>query len=521
MPSEIPGPGNRPNQGSVYLITSDGRTLSLPIPSDSLNDPLRWSLLRRSLALASMSMFTVVSLIIVQGTSLFLGQLGNEYSSIPFRIDMLSSIPCLFWGIGAVIWVPLCLAIGRRPVFLLCTLILTGACFVAAVSQSFYVHLTARCMQGLAGAISPSVMILMIIDMTYIHQRPLYIALFWCFTTVLSNIGLALTPLIISAGGSWRAFYWVWLVPSALTIFLALFGCPETYFKRYPISFDGHILAQYENGKTTIYTNWGEVPKGKPLPVEPTVWKAGSVAKNIIFWNRTTTEGWQAVSAFPKQLLICVCNPLILWVLILNALIFGGMVLTCSTYAEVLQEPPYNFSFQNIGLAKVSPAIGAMLAFLSSGILTRQSIHFLAKRNRGVREPEHYVPSFILPVITSSISLGLFAMAVHRQWDWRWILLFVGLDYFSAISVFVSVALWVTEAFPLWAGPAIVVVGAGGYGLSFALSFGIMPRANSEGLAKTYIELGLLTLIVGLVGLPVNYWGARFRNYIYSKWTQE
>lgn len=72
------------------------------------------------------------------------------------RVDLLSSIPTSFWGIGAAIWVPLSLAIGRRPVFLLATVILTVSMFMAAVSQSFQVHLLARCLQGLAGAVSPS-----------------------------------------------------------------------------------------------------------------------------------------------------------------------------------------------------------------------------------------------------------------------------------------------------------------------------------------------------------------------------
>jgi predicted MFS family arabinose efflux permease len=46
--------------------------------------------------------------------------------------------------------------IGRRPVLLLATLLLTGGTLLAAVSQGFYSHLIARCLQGVAGAVSPS-----------------------------------------------------------------------------------------------------------------------------------------------------------------------------------------------------------------------------------------------------------------------------------------------------------------------------------------------------------------------------
>jgi hypothetical protein len=67
-------------QSSVYLITSDGRTLELPIPSRSPNDPLRWSLLKRITVMGVISVFTIVGLILVQGTSLLLLALENEYS---------------------------------------------------------------------------------------------------------------------------------------------------------------------------------------------------------------------------------------------------------------------------------------------------------------------------------------------------------------------------------------------------------------------------------------------------------
>jgi hypothetical protein len=354
----------------------------------------------------------------------------------------------------------------------------------------------------------------MVIDITYIHQRPFYIAFFVCIGSI-SNLFLAATPAIVNAGGSWRAFYWVWSIPSAVTIFLALFWCPETFFDRPPMAFDGHILLQAETGKVTVYTDWEEVPGGKPETEYPTYSNTTACfIKDIIFWNRSSIGGWSAMKDFPRQILICTLNPLILWVLVLNALMFGGMIVTCASYAELLSAPPYNFSFQAIGLAKFATGIGGILAFPASGLLTSQVIRILAARNNGVREPEHYLPSFIIPVIVSTVSLALYGIASERHWDWRWILLFVGADYFSAISIFISVMLWVTEAFPRWKGAALVIVGAGGYGLSFALSFGMVSWIESEGLGGAYRQLAALTL----VGVPVNWWGKRFREYIYSVW---
>jgi predicted MFS family arabinose efflux permease len=71
-------------------------------------------------------------------------------------MDTLSTAPTIFWGVGALIWVPISMAIGRRPVFLFSTILLPLATLMAAISRSFFIHLLARCLQGLAGAISLS-----------------------------------------------------------------------------------------------------------------------------------------------------------------------------------------------------------------------------------------------------------------------------------------------------------------------------------------------------------------------------
>jgi hypothetical protein len=72
--------------GSVFLITSDGRTLRLPIPSPSPNDPLNWSLWKRVCALGALFFFTTVGLVLVQGTSLLLIELGEEYTVKVLRL---------------------------------------------------------------------------------------------------------------------------------------------------------------------------------------------------------------------------------------------------------------------------------------------------------------------------------------------------------------------------------------------------------------------------------------------------
>lgn len=358
----------------------------------------------------------------------------------------------------------------------------------------------------------------MILDLTFIHQRPQYIAFYWCSCIAMGNIALAFTAKIVSAGASWRAFYWVWLGPCVVAIVMALFCVPETYFERPPMAFDGHIISQDDCGRVDVYEKWDDVPGGKPVPYLPEFTSKRDTLKRILFWNRTATAGLSAIKAFPRQILICSINPLILWAFILNALVSGGTALTSLVYADVLMASPYDYTFNEIALLKFSPVVGAILAYPASGLLTSWLTTVLARRNRGIHEPEHYLPSFILPVITSCVSLALFGAAAEKLWNPRWFYLFIGLNYFSSVAMFVSYALWVTDAFPQWAGAAITIIEVGAGISGFVDSTSAAAWMESQPMGKMFLFLSMLTACFGLLGIPIGCWGKRFREYIALKW---
>jgi cyanate permease len=66
----------------------------------------------------------------------------------------------------------------------------------------------------------------MIIDVTFIHQRPNAIAIFWSVGSVVELVCLSVVPEISKAGGSWRTSYIVWTIPAGIALLAFLF-CPE------------------------------------------------------------------------------------------------------------------------------------------------------------------------------------------------------------------------------------------------------------------------------------------------------
>lgn len=67
--------------GTTFLITNDGRTLKLPVASESKNDPLNWGSWKTAGAMLSIVLFSAVSLAAAQAATVILERvrLSFEY----------------------------------------------------------------------------------------------------------------------------------------------------------------------------------------------------------------------------------------------------------------------------------------------------------------------------------------------------------------------------------------------------------------------------------------------------------
>jgi hypothetical protein len=99
-----------------------------------------------------------------------------------------------------------------------------------------------------------------------------------------------------------------------------------------------------------VYANWQEVPGGKELPDTPEKSEWWALVNRLKIWRTGKMGGWQAMAACYPQIVFCLLNPLIFWVALLNALIFGSQVSIFTTYADLLNDAPYNLPTGTINL---------------------------------------------------------------------------------------------------------------------------------------------------------------------------
>ncbi|KAH7329968.1 major facilitator superfamily transporter [Rhexocercosporidium sp. MPI-PUGE-AT-0058] len=508
--------------GSVFLITSEGKTLNLPIPANDSHDPLNWTSKKRAISFATLLIFSTVSLVTVLGPSMMFESLAKDFppeESEPFQVTLLLSAPSLFQGIASFLWIPLSLAVGRRPVLLLAALTLLVATIWAAFSTTFGSLLAAVCVVGVVQGAAMSVVFLIVIDLTFIHQRPLAIAMVWSFAGCVSPATLSLSQ-ALHPGREWRNFYLISIIPSSISLALIYFLFTETYFTRPAVAFDGHIVVQSAAEDVKIYNGWEQVPgatgaRDTPQNPDQGVWKW--TTKELKFWGKTR-GGWNAMFACYPQILLCLLNPLVFWVTLLQAAIFGSMLILGQTYVQVLQSEPYFLPAYAIDLVNLARALGSVLAWPGAGLMVVRITRKLAMSNKGVRDAEHYLPAFILPIITSALSLILYGLTAQHKWHWIWVYISYVLSAFSFSAMATASSLWITEAFPRWAAPAMVVVSGISYIASFGIAFSIHPWVESQGYSGAGMEMAWIILVVGLIGVPIAFWGKKLRQYIDGKW---
>ncbi|TDZ30749.1 putative MFS-type transporter [Colletotrichum spinosum] len=510
--------------GSIYLITADGQTLKLPMPSHSPSDPLNWSLRKRLVSLCVITLYSIVSMQETQAASLMYRSLAAEFNSGPDRypLNILVSTPStIFLGLGAFFWIPLSVAVGRRPVFLLGAFLLALATLLASQASGFYQLLAALSLQGFSAGLSLSAAMLMIIDLTFIDERANALGFFW---GVGCGVGLLCLPAVpvLSATG-WRHYYTAWAVPCIVLLVCVFLFYPETYFVRPAIAFDGHVLVQGSAEKIEMYDDWGQFPGGKAAAANAA---ADLEAPPESVWSRMAWQlairkggaGFREMWNCYKQTLLCACNPLVFWVTFLNALNFGAMIFIGATYAIVLSQPPYNLPDRVVSMVSPVSSIGSFLAWPASVVLTSRVARRLTLRNGGIRDAEHYLIAFLPAVLTGAGSVFIYGLAVYYKWSYIWVFFSYLINSFSAVAYGIASTLWVTEAFPRWAAPAMTIVGGAGYMLSFATSSAVTPWLKSQGYLGATFQLGAILLVVGGVAIPLSFWGKSLRQFIHGRW---
>jgi MFS family permease len=148
-----------------------------------------------------------------------------------WKISLLSSLPLLTNGLASYLLVPLAIAVGRRPVLLLCAMLAWIGGLWAGFSHSLNSHIAARCIQAIGAGAVEALIPLMVQDLVFIHQRNRAISSIWAAQgLIIVCIGIA-SPVIVGTVG-WRFLYYLTSGLAILAWLGLIVAMPESRWTR-------------------------------------------------------------------------------------------------------------------------------------------------------------------------------------------------------------------------------------------------------------------------------------------------
>ncbi|CAI7617911.1 unnamed protein product [Penicillium crustosum] len=390
--------------------SNDEEMILQPQPTDDPNDPLNWAPWRKHL---NFGLVCLYALLITEFICAATPTWDPMHDQLGFSWAILNdsyALGCGFLGIGAVILTPFGLKFGRRPLYLISTLVTFGVSIWSAKMQRPVDLLLVNVFSCLFGALSEVIIQMTIADIFYVHQRGLTNAIFIWTVQAGSSLGpLAAGYVTVSQG--WR---WVWWWNTILFgVCIVIFGLlyEETKWTRpskrinqdpngssseFGSSYDSSMKAAMDtksSGKHSISSELnrkGEQDKlltrhtvvlNKDIPMRTWKQRMSVTASSPGHWKMFACHSWQ-------PFLILGTFPAVLFVALVYGVLIALQDAISTTMSSRMTEPPYNFTPDLIGLMNLPQFIGVTIGSLIIGPLSDKFIVYLAHRNHGIFEPE-------------------------------------------------------------------------------------------------------------------------------------
>ena len=198
---------SRPPERPPVKKTDNGEIILDPQPEESANDPLNWPTWRRDAALLSLGFYCMIGGGIGPILAAGFPDVSADYDVKVERVALTTGLYMMGLGIGAVFASPTAILYGKRPVYLVSSVIFIITCAWCALSPNFPSLAVARIIQGISVSPVECLPSATIAEIFFLHERAFRIGIY----TLLLLGGKNLVPLVsafVIQGLSWRWVFW-------------------------------------------------------------------------------------------------------------------------------------------------------------------------------------------------------------------------------------------------------------------------------------------------------------------------
>ncbi|KAJ5334674.1 hypothetical protein N7452_007077 [Penicillium brevicompactum] len=449
--------------------------------------------------------------------------MGNMYSSgiavgfeslaadlhLPFAtLSELITYSVLAMGLSNLIWMPLALIFGKRPIVLISMAMFLGGVIWSAVAKDYNSLLASRVFAsfgyGSIESLGPSILA----DLFYERNYSSAMAIYAAFLSGGSQIGPVIAGYLIEAKG-WRWFFILCAIIAAVNLITTVFLLPETLYEVEPEPELVNDIEKDVHSHVENVTRSDTRTEGREKMDYHSYWKglwSFEISKKAKEKGVIKYFAYLFILPFPLLLI-----PGVLIASAMYGVILGAVVIISTIAPDVFSPPPYLFSSADLGLFTFSSFIGIVIAAPIAGPLTDRLSRWLRTRNNGIHKPEHRLPALILPFLICPVGLIVFGYTVaHHQ---HYIRPAVGAAICAAgLTLVPSVMLsYVVDSYPRTSGEALVLVNASKNVVAFGLAKGSYSWMTMEGIEKMFYEFAGIEWAILFLALPLYIFGPYVR----------
>lgn len=499
---EVPGTVHLVDMGHGLNVQKNGEIILQPQPLDNVNDPLRWSQLKKNAQFSLLFVWSFFLAVTTNWTAPYWTEWTTTFNCLYTQLNISTAICFIFLGFGCLFLQPTAMKLGRRCVYLVCSVLALVANAIAVDARNILYIYASNALAGFAAAPVDSLVEISSTDVFFAHERATKLA--WLILAL--YFGSDVGPVVAGYLPNWQWAFKLQAIIFGALIVIQLFLMEDTTFARADPHTEEEIRQQLE----------GKEPHEKKEALVEAVSVRSTVGTRRLYWKRmqllelefNDKRLWLTIFYRP---FFMACLPAIVW----GGVVYGSqmmwLLLLGTTQLEIYT-PYYNFSQQAVGLTNLAAFGGSVLGMFYGGMFVDWLTIWLSKRNDGVLEPEFRLYSMWLPTLANAGGLLAYGLAPVNREPWAVsVIVGQGLLGFAMTSTGSVSLTYAIECYPKLASEGLVLMLFLRNMVGCAFAFAIQPWLDRDGLVTTTWLMFMLAVVVNGSCLVLIFWGKDFR----------
>ncbi|KAI1151791.1 putative MFS transporter [Nemania diffusa] len=501
--------------GTVNLNAAEGDDTGygqalFPVPAEDPNDPLQWSNFKKTMILIICSFYSFLANAALIGPSPYIDLWAEEFDISPTKASELISYPNLAFGFGSLIFVPLYLKIGRRPVMLISLIIFCAGIIGASQCTTYGGLMAARVIHGFGSCVCEALPVQLVNDIFFLHERGERIG-YYTVCLCLGTFASLPAGYILAGGYGWQLFFYVEFAFGAALLVLAFLFVEETSYDRKAAMLMSTPVTESEKASEVMGSQVLTETTDNRIPSRK------SFAKTLSLWGRVDNDVpfFTMIARSFTYFLV----PQALWVIASFGINIGLLALAYSyTFPILITSPPYNWTVINSGLFAIAAIVGYSLAVPFTSSSDRLAAYF-TKRNNGIREAEMRLGVMLPAMLIGPAGIILYGVVAEKSLHWA--LFFVGgaMSYWAAYFYFSFTLAYAVDSYNSNTSEMLIAMNLGKQAISFGFGLKLLTWVMESGYAVVMSGIfGGVLLANNLVLLVFMFWGKAIRRSMSTTW---